>query len=253
MSCVFEANVNSNADELMQIGVWDRENIPSALNYSFNYYDQIWAPDEIVTTALAPKSPIPVVNIQLNEQTTLHKLIKHTITDLTKNEFQRTALKLDELLLPPISPSVDGDHPRVSIIIPFAKNRQTLLKCIDNIKQHTTVQYEVIVVDDMSEQEIDILEDTNVMVIHNTKKLGYGSSVNRGIQVAKGDYIVFLNDDAFLPQKWFENFVGIFDKFSSVGIVGPRFIFPSGGKAQEDGKCCHHAFASNQSININFC
>ena len=99
------------------------------------------------------------------------------------------------------------DQPLVSIIVPNYNGADFLARCIDSVLEQTYDNWELIICDDNStDYSLEILAKYN-----NTKILpvivleqNQGAAVvrNRCIEVAKGDYIAFLdNDDFWHPEK----------------------------------------------------
>lgn len=96
--------------------------------------------------------------------------------------------------------------PIVSIIVPVYKVEPYLQRCIDSICTQTYSNLEIILVDDGSpDHSGEILDrnaelDTRIVVIHK-KNGGLSSARNTGLDVAKGEYISFIDaDDKVHPQ-----------------------------------------------------
>ena len=85
----------------------------------------------------------------------------------------------------------------VSIIIPTYTNHKGLIECLESVKKYTDMsQAEIIVVANGAPEETRPLA-----TLWFDKPLGYAKAVNEGVKVAKGEYIVLLNDDCvLLPQ-----------------------------------------------------
>jgi GT2 family glycosyltransferase len=116
----------------------------------------------------------------------------------------------------------------VSIIIPSfyskTKNPKLLFSCLSSIFSSTYPNYEVIIVDDNSEISISTLLSKfqikkKVKVIRNEHNLGYGASCNRGATIAKGEYILFLNDDMEISSNLLETLVKEIKKYPNAGIM----------------------------------
>jgi GT2 family glycosyltransferase len=116
----------------------------------------------------------------------------------------------------------------VSIIIPCfyskTKDPKLLFSCLSSIFSSTYTNYEVIIVDDGSEISIsNLLSKTqvkkNVTVIRNEHNLGYGASCNYGATIAKGEYILFLNDDMEIGSNLLEILVREIEKYPDAGIL----------------------------------
>ncbi len=93
----------------------------------------------------------------------------------------------------------------VSIIIPVYNRPVMLVRAIESILNQTYQCFELIVVDDGSDEPLDQLEtqfdDTRIRVVRQNHK-GVSSARNRGVKLAKHDYIAFLDsDDEWLPEK----------------------------------------------------
>lgn len=91
----------------------------------------------------------------------------------------------------------------VSVIVPVYKVEQYLDKCLESIVSQTYRNLEIILVDDGSPdscpQKCDdwAKRDSRVKVIHK-KNAGLGFARNSGLEIAKGDFIAFVDSDDFL-------------------------------------------------------
>lgn len=95
-----------------------------------------------------------------------------------------------------------------SIIIPCYilpdKDAELLafLKCgIESIRQHTE-NYELILVDNGSHVGTGYMRDQANIYIRNHKNLGFAPAVNQGLKLARGEWLVVMNDDATLIDDW---------------------------------------------------
>ncbi len=87
----------------------------------------------------------------------------------------------------------------VSVIIPAYNCQSTLKKAIDSVLMQK-VPLELIVVDDCSKEDLvpvmkEYQKDDRVIYIKNEQNMGVAASRNRGISLAKGEYIAFLDSD----------------------------------------------------------
>lgn len=130
-----------------------------------------------------------------------------------------------QLMLP------DNDNPVVSIIVPVFNQFALTYHCIAScILAANDIPFELIVVDDCSTDATITLQDkvANFKVLRNASNLGFVRSCNRGAAEAKGDYIVFLNNDTEVTTGWMDELVQVFSDFDNVGAVGSKLIYPDG-------------------------
>ncbi len=93
----------------------------------------------------------------------------------------------------------------ISIVIPVLDQVEYTRAVLKNIKETVKTPHEVIVIDNGSTDETpQVLKEAGVKVIRNHHNLGWSASLNRGMEVARGSYIAFLNNDLVLPDGWLE-------------------------------------------------
>lgn len=97
------------------------------------------------------------------------------------------------------------NKPIISIIVPIFNIKEYIRECLLSIKYQSFTDFEVILVDDGSTDEfenniVDILED-NRFRLYKKSNEGQSSARNLGIELSKGDYIVFIDgDDSVEPN-----------------------------------------------------
>ncbi|HXH07157.1 MAG TPA: glycosyltransferase [Vicinamibacterales bacterium] len=124
--------------------------------------------------------------------------------------------------------------PEVSIVIPVFDKLEFTRQCLDRIWRNTShdVAYEVIVVDNGStdgttEWFADISRFPGVLRYHrNDRNLGYARANNIGARLARGTYLLFLNNDTLVQPGWLEAMLRIAKADPAVGVVGIKQLFP---------------------------
>ena len=130
------------------------------------------------------------------------------------------------------------EQPLVSIIIPVYNQLAYTAACLESISSiRTGVDYEVIVVDDASSDGTqDWLRDCQgIRVFRNRGNQGFIGTCNRGAREAKGQYLVFLNNDTRVTDGWLDALLGTFEARPDAGIVGARLIFGDGSLQEAGG------------------
>lgn len=104
---------------------------------------------------------------------------------------------------------MDKNFPKVSVIIPVFNAEKFLGACLESILNQTLKGYEVLVVDDCSNDNSTIIAesflekfDGRLKIIYLPKNSGSGSVPrNEGLKFSRGEYIFFMdNDDLLLPN-----------------------------------------------------
>ena len=112
----------------------------------------------------------------------------------------------------------------VSIIIVNYNTKDLLRNCLKSVYEHTKdTVFEVIVSDNGSKDgSIEMLkkEFPQVILIENNANLGFGAANNRGLKIAKGKYIFYLNSDTLLLNNAVKLFYEYFEQNDTDGNLG---------------------------------
>lgn len=119
---------------------------------------------------------------------------------------------------------------KVSVIVPIYKVEKYLVQCIDSIVNQTLKDIEIILVD---EGDVDICRfiidhyeqtDNRVKTIHE-KNGGYGASVNKGFDIATGEYISIIESDDFIEPTMFEEMYEYAKKLNADVVKVPYYEY----------------------------
>jgi len=116
--------------------------------------------------------------------------------------------------------------PLVSIIILNYNAGDLLLNCVESVIRSTYKNTEIIVVDNVSQDNSHRMCKEKVDSIHlieNQENLGYCEGNNVGIRNAKGDFIVILNPDTIVEEKWIENLLDAHNQKGD-GLYQPKIL-----------------------------
>lgn len=113
--------------------------------------------------------------------------------------------------------------PELSIIVPTRDRPELLSRCLDALlTQVTRREYEVVVANDGGHlKQMRQLEDPRVVVL-TTGGSGPARARNQGVQVARGELLLFTDDDTVPEQGWLEAAASTLDEApGAVGVEGP--------------------------------
>ena len=128
----------------------------------------------------------------------------------------------------------------VSVIVLNYNQAATTVECLDALaRARSDLIREIVVVDNGSDPvELAILHERHAQADFVLVEVGvnrfFGEGNNIGVDHAHGDYIVFLNNDAFVQPGWIEALCSTMRSDPLVAAVGPMFLYPD-GRVQEVG------------------
>lgn len=129
-------------------------------------------------------------------------------------------------------------NPEVSIIVPAYNQFALTYYCIASIVlAYNKTSYEVILADDCSTDETSEAQSIigNLVVSRNAENLRFLRNCNAAAKKAKGDYIVFLNNDTEVTSYWLDELVAKHKSDSLIGMTGSKLLNLDGTMQEAGG------------------
>ncbi len=138
--------------------------------------------------------------------------------------------------------------PVCSVVIPAYNGERYIEECLHSVLGQTLREIEILVVDDGSadgtrERAAAVCEgDERVRLICNEKNLGVAETRNRGVRLARADWVAFLDcDDAWLPDK-------LEKQFALQQNSGARLLYTGAVCVDSEGNSLGRSFAPPERV-----
>ena len=115
----------------------------------------------------------------------------------------------------------------IDIIICVHNALEDVERCLLSITKHTTEPYNLIIVDDGSDEQTRkfLVEFTgkgkNSLLIRNENARGYTRAANQAMQNSKSNILVLLNSDTIVGPDWLDGLYSVVKADEKIGVVGP--------------------------------
>lgn len=129
------------------------------------------------------------------------------------------------------------ETPQVSIIIPVYNQFFYTAQCLQSILNTCAdLSYEVILADDNSTDDTRRITEKvkNITVVRNRENLRFLRNCNHAAEYARGEYLVFLNNDTIVHENWLQSLLTLMEQRKDCGMAGSKILFAD-GKLQEAG------------------
>lgn len=112
--------------------------------------------------------------------------------------------------------------PKLSVVVLNWNRRELTERCIESIRAHTDTDFELIMVDNGSDEPTpQWTEEVADVAVLNPANLGFAPGMNAGLRVARGEFVAFANNDTVFPSSWASRLLETFAAYPSAGIVLP--------------------------------
>lgn len=114
--------------------------------------------------------------------------------------------------------------PRISVIIPVYNSKEYLEQCLESVINQSYGDFEIIIIDDgSSDGSSDICDyyasaDQRVRCLH-VENAGVSSARNRGLSLAKGEYVTFVDSDDYISYDFFATAMSLMETEDELDFV----------------------------------
>lgn len=133
---------------------------------------------------------------------------------------------------------VTTENPCVSIVIPVHNKFPVTYHCLLSLLlAPNRISFEVIIVDDGSIDESTRIPELikGVQYVRNDETVDFVRACNLGGSLARGEYIVMLNNDTEVTSGWLDELLWPFEHFDNVGVTGAKLLYPDGSLQEAGG------------------
>ena len=134
----------------------------------------------------------------------------------------------------------------LTLVIPTYNGCDLLRDCLASLDAQTFADFEVLIVDDGSEEDIESFaaaEFPNARVIRLSQNMGFASAVNSGLREIRTDFVMLLNNDMTLEAKCIEKLMNALKEEPAAMVAplvlwkdDPETIYSAGDRIRRNGR-----------------
>lgn len=123
--------------------------------------------------------------------------------------------------------SAEKRKTEATVALSVFRAEKYIRKCIESLLAQTVQNFEILIVEDppfdRTKNIIDAFEEETIRYTRNEKHLGITKSRNRCVELAKGNYIFFTDDDCIVAENWIEQGLNSFREQDCIGVEGKTY------------------------------
>jgi GT2 family glycosyltransferase len=116
----------------------------------------------------------------------------------------------------------DADWPRISVVVCTYNGARTLRECLAGLRDLDYPDYEVIVVNDGSTDGSAAIAGQFPFRLVSTENRGLSRARNTGLELATGEIVAYIDDDAYPDPHWLRHLATTFRHSTHAGVGGPN-------------------------------
>lgn len=131
-------------------------------------------------------------------------------------------------------------YPKISVVVPIYNVESYLEKSLDSILNQDYPNLEIILIDDCSKDSSYSIakkyqkKDKRIVLLQNPKNRGLSFTRNRGIEVATGDYIGFIDSDDTIPTNYYSSLYRTISKNKAdIAICDINIVYENGNTVRQ--------------------
>lgn len=182
---------------------------------------------KLVQKTIDKKLDIEGLKFYLDDVINLPK--EDTDTIISKLEFSKLLYK--KLLWSQLKDKLIYSNKIISIIIPTYNRKNMILDSIESVLNQTYKNFEIIIVDDSSNDGTENLikdkykGEKRIKYYKNSENIGPGKSAKRGYDLSIGDFIIFMNDDDFyIDNSYFNKCINLYLTYENISLIASDTI-----------------------------
>jgi GT2 family glycosyltransferase/predicted SAM-dependent methyltransferase len=114
---------------------------------------------------------------------------------------------------------------QIAVVIPTWNNNEYLIPCLNSLLAPVVTEdlYKIYVVNNGDPRNMDAIQHPGVTILQQKDNLGWEGGLKKGIEASTEEFIVFMNDDTYIPPfavRWANVLINDF-AHPSIGAVGP--------------------------------